>query len=42
MFMRKKVIKNITFPTVVCTYYLVATVFGSNFLNQKDIYRPTC
>ena len=38
MFTKKKVVKNITFPTVFCTYYLVATVFGSNFLNQKDIY----
>ena len=35
---RKKVVKNIAFPTVFYTYYLVATVFGSNFLNQKDIY----
>ena len=42
MFTKKKVVKNITFPTVFCTYYLVATVFGSNFLNQKDIYRSTC
>ena len=34
----EKVAENIKFPTVVCTYCLVATVFGSNFLNQKDIY----
>ena len=38
MFTRKKVVKNITFPTLFCTCDLVATVFGSNFLNQKDIY----
>ena len=42
MFTKKNVAKNITFPTVFCTYYLVATVFGSNFLNQKDICRSTC
>ena len=42
MFAKKNVVKNITFPTVFSTYYLVATVFGSNFLNQKDIYRSTC
>ena len=42
MFTRKKNVKNITFPTVFWTYYLVATVFGSSFLNQKDIYRSTC
>ena len=38
IFTSKKVVESITFPTVFGTYHLVATVFGSNFLNQKDIY----